>query len=80
VLYRGNQKTIGEHWYRGIVPNQCRLRGFRPHICVRAVNTVQPMEMTQGKLGIIRKVARNGRQSGLKPRDKKYFINCGGST
>jgi len=78
VLYGGYQKPVGEHWYREIAPDQCRLREFRLQICVRAVNTVQTREMPQGKLGVIRKVARHGRQSGLKPRNRKYFLNCGG--
>jgi len=49
-------------------------------MCVRAVNTVQPREMPQGKSGVIRKVARHGRQSELKPRDRNYFLNCVGCT
>jgi len=80
VLYRGYKKPVEEHWYRGIAPDQCRLRGFRTHVCVRTVNTVQPREMPQGKLGIIRKVARHGRQGGLKPCDRNFFINCGGGS
>jgi len=32
VLYRRYQKFVGEHWYRGIAPDQCRLCGFRTHI------------------------------------------------
>jgi len=77
VLYRRYQKPVGEHWYREIVPDQCRLRGLRPHICVRTVNTVQPREMPQGELGVVRKVARHGGQNPFKPRDRNYFLNCG---
>jgi len=80
VLPRGYKKPVGEHWYRGIAADQRRLRGFRPRICVRTVNTVHPREMPQDKMGIIRKVARHGRQSGLKPCDGNYFLNCGGCT
>ena len=69
MLYWGYEKRVGEHWHGGIAPDQCRLRGLRPHICVRTVSTVQPREMPKGKLGVIRKVARHGRQSRLKPRD-----------
>jgi len=63
VLYLWCEEPIGERWDRGIGFDQCRLRGFWPHICVRTVSTVLPREMPRGKLGVIRKVARHGRQS-----------------
>jgi len=80
VLYRGYKKSVGEHWHIGVAPDQCRLREFRPHMCVRTVNTAQPREVPLGKLGVIPKVARHGRQSRLKPPYMNDFLNClGGS-
>ena len=76
----GTRNPWGSTGTEKIAPDQCRLREFRLHICVRAVNTVQPREMPKGKLGVIRKVAHHGRQSGLKPRDRNYFLNCDGCT
>jgi len=49
-------------------------------MCVRTVLTVQPREMPQDKLGVIRKVARHGGQSRLKPHAMTYFLNCGVGT
>jgi len=80
VLYRGCEKPVGDHWHRGIAPHQCRLRGFWPHTRVRTVLTVQPREVPQGKLGVIRKAACHGGQSRLKPRDRNYFLHCSGGT
>jgi len=80
MLYRWCEEPVGERWDRGIGFDQCRLRGIWPHMCVWTVSTVQPREMPKGKLGVIRKVARHGRQSRLKPRDRNYFPNCGGGS
>jgi len=80
VLYRGYKEPVGEHSNRGMASDQCRLLGFWPHVGVRTVLTVQPREMPQGKLGVIREVARHGRQGRLKPPDRNYFISCGGGT
>jgi len=80
VLYRWYEEPVGEHWHRGIGSDQCRLRGFWPHIDLRPVRTVQLREMPQGKLAVIRKVARHGRQGLFQPRDRNYLFNCGGGT
>jgi len=74
VLYRWYEEPVGENLYRGNGSDQCRLRGFWPRIGIRTVLTVQPRKMPQGKLAVIRKVARHGRQGRLKPRDRKYSI------
>jgi len=77
VLRRGYKKFVGEHGHRGIGLDQCRLRGIWPQIWVRAVFMAQPREVPQGKLGVVRKVARHGGQNPFKPRDRNYFLNCG---
>jgi len=80
VLYRWYEEPVGKYWYRGIGFDQCCLRGFLPHVGIRTVRTVQPREMPQGKLRVIREVARHGRQSQIEPRDRNYFHNCGGGS
>ena len=71
MLYRWYKEPVGEHWYRAIGFDYCRLLGFWPHVGVRTVSTVQPREIPQGKLRVIRKVARHRGQSQLKRRDRK---------
>ena len=80
MLYRRYEEPVGKHWYRVIGFDQCRLRGFWSHVVVRTVRTVQPRKKPQGQLGVIREVARHGRQGRLKPHDMNYFLNCGGGT
>jgi len=80
VLSWGYEKPVGEHWHRGIAPDQCLLCGFWPHIRLRTVLTIEPRKMPQSKVGVIRKVARHGRQGRLEPRNRSYFLNCGGGS